>query len=884
MTDHTGYTGYRFMVDAKTSRQYALRYVDGAPQPPVTIHATDVAESKLKPHETVFAFDDEIQTEKRADGVYLSTVVWQMKANANGDFGQGAEGKRCAVEYKVIFKPDAEREGAVNIEYVLTDESRADLDEKGFSEDLPEMFVEELELDNPGIDRARGIVKPEILSTIAFPPHHNGSATIARYNVEQNPQPAPKPATVSQPAANTNTAPRPTPAFPRPTSTTSPRTRTVERPRVPDSAIEAIIKQFCDDLSEKAASGKLDPVVGRDGETDQALKVMSRRKQASMCFTGDAGVGKTAMFSAVAQRLHDDRDNLPESLKDARVLVLDLQAMNAGAKFRGQFEEKLKPLIDGLKEREGYLKGRKVILAIDEIHSQLTAGKAEGGSDAGNMMKPFLTSQGISVMGTTTAEEYRKYIEKDGALSSRFEQLVVGEPSAKDTKLILNRLWPLYRDHHGLTQDLSDEDLDYIVTMSNRYAPNESQPRKGEKVLSTAAASAEFRGSSKIEKEDIISAVAQMSKLSVDFLNQNDLERFVQMEKELPQKVLGQPGIQKVVDGLVGARSGLNDPNQPWGCFVLQGPTGTGKTELCKELARYLFGTEEAMIHLNMGEYAQEHSVARLIGAPPGYVGFDSAEPALTEKVRQRPYSIVLFDEIEKAHPKVFDVLLPVLNDGKMEDNQGKTVLFNNCIVVMTTNLGAKDAMALVKNGGTAGMGFGTETKAKTPEEMQDDLAKVYKKARGDFFRPEMINRIEELGGFVTFLPLSQVVVSKLIDREITKVSARLSKNDGAGLAGVSLEVGEEVRAKLAKDGYVPEMGARPMRKVIREQIANPLGKWLMVNKEELMTFVAKNGPAKLVINKVGADFAPKIEKAVSNTNEVVAKPVRKKAAGPKPG
>ncbi len=894
MTDYNanGYDGFRFMVDAKTSRQYALRYVNGVPQPPITVHAKDVAETKLKPNEILFAFDDEMSTEQRADGVYISTQAWQIIANKEGTLGKGTDVKFLPVEYRVAFVVDAEREGAVNIEYRLTADSKAALEDAGFIDDLPEKYVEELSLDDPGIDYSSGrpAIKQQLLSGLAFPPQHDGNAAIARFNVEANSQPAPKPAPVSQPAANTNTAPRPTPAFPRPTSTTtapSPRTRTVERPRVPDSAIEAIIKQFCEDLSEKAANGKLDPVVGRDSETDQALKVMSRRKQASMCFTGDAGVGKTAMFSAVAQRLHDDRDNLPESLKDARVLVLDLQAMNAGAKFRGQFEEKLKPLIDGLKEREGYLKGRKVILAIDEIHSQLTAGKAEGGSDAGNMMKPFLTSQGISVMGTTTAEEYRKYIEKDGALSSRFEQLVVGEPKAEDTKYILNKLWPLYRDHHGLTEDLSDADLDYIVTMSNRYAPNESQPRKGEKVLSTAAASAEFRGSSKIEREDVISAIAQMSKLSIDFLNQNDMERFVKMETELPQKVLGQPGIQKVVDGLVGARSGLNDPNQPWGCFVLQGPTGTGKTELCKELARYLFGDEGAMIHLNMGEYAQEHSVARLIGAPPGYVGFDSAEPALTEKVRQRPYSIVLFDEIEKAHPKVFDVLLPVLNDGKMEDNQGKTVLFNNVIVVMTTNLGAKEAMALVKNGGSASMGFGAAADAdKSPEAVQKRLEGTYKKARGDFFRPEMINRIEELGGFVTFLPLSQVVVSKLIDREISKVSDRLSKNDGAGLAGVSLEVGADVRAKLAKDGYVPEMGARPMRKVIREQIANPLGKWLMANKEELAAFVAKNGPTKLVIDKVGAEFAPQIEKAVSNNNtaEAAAKPVRKKVAAPKQG
>lgn len=899
MTDYnaTGYNGFRFMVDAKTTRQYALQYINGEAQPPVTVHAKDVAESKLQPGETIFAFDDDMQVDQRADGVYVSTVAWQMTANAQGNFGKGSSGNQCEVEYKVAFLVDATRDGAVNIVYTLTEESKAALQDAGFDDDLPERYIEKLDSDNANVAKnptGATTIKPTMLSSLAFPPQHNGNAAIARFNVEAESQKAPKPTAVSAPA-NSNTAPRPTTAFPRANTTApAPRApRTLEKPRVPDSAIEAIIKTYCEDLSEKAATGKLDPVVGRDSETDQALKVMSRRKQASLCFTGDAGVGKTAMFSAVAQRLHDD-ETLPESLRNARVLVLDLQAMNAGAKFRGQFEEKLKPLIDGLKEREGYLKGRKVILAIDEIHSQLTAGKAEGGSDAGNMMKPFLTSQGISVMGTTTAEEYRKYIEKDGALSSRFEQLVVGEPKAADTKHILGKLWPLYKEHHGLTEDLTDADLDYIVTMSDRYAPNESQPRKGEKVMSTAAASAEFRGSAKIEKQDIISAVAQMSKLSIDFLNQNDMERFVQMEKELPEKVLGQPGIQKVVDGLVGARSGLNDPNQPWGCFVLQGPTGTGKTELCKELSRYLFGTEEAMIHLNMGEYAQEHSVARLIGAPPGYVGFDSAEPALTEKVRQRPYSIILFDEIEKAHPKVFDVLLPVLNDGKMEDNQGKTVLFNNAIIVMTTNLGAKEAMALVK-GGSAGMGFNTASD-DSPEGMQKRLEKTYEKARGDFFRPEMINRIEELGGFVTFLPLSQVVISKLIDREIGKVSARLSKNDGAGLAGVTLEVGADVRAKLSKDGYNPSMGARPMRKVIREQIANPLGKWLMVNKEELMSFVAKNGPTKLVINAVGGEFAPQMEKAVSNTNTAKKalasaaqkpaekKPAAKKLAGPKHG
>ena len=871
MTDHTGYHGYRFLVDAKNTRQYAVRFENGEPQKPILVYAQDRSEEGLKANETIFAFDDEMQVKNNAGGLTVTTQMWQLQTNAQGEM---AGGYYLPVEYNVVFRADPTRgENAVNIVFAMTTESQTMLEEEGFTADAPKLFIEELSANDPGVTRSpegKLTIHQSVLSALSFPPQHAGGAVVARHNVENLSQ-APRPTAPApqRPAANdTGAVKRPSQSFPQASAPAPRQPRTLDKPRISDSSIEQVIKQFCEDLTEKAATGRLDPVVGRDSETDQALKVMSRRKQASLCFTGDAGVGKTAMFSAVAQRLHDD-PNVPDSLKGARVLVLDLQAMNAGAKYRGQFEEKLKPLIDGLKEREGYFKGRKIILAIDEIHSQLTAGKAEGGSDAGNMMKPFLTSQGISVMGTTTAEEYRKHIEKDGALSSRFEQLVVGEPKADDTKVILKKLWPLIRDHHNITTELSDDDFNYIVTMSTRYAPNESQPRKGEKVLDMAAASATFRGSDKIEREDVISAVAQMSKLSVDFLSQNDGQRFLKMEEELPKAVLGQPGIKRVVDGLIGARSGLNDPNQPWGCFVLQGPTGTGKTELCKAMAKYLFGTEDAMIHLNMGEYAQEHSVARLIGAPPGYVGFDSAEPALTEKIRQRPYSILLMDEIEKAHPKVFDVLLPILNDGKMEDNHGKTVLFNNVIVVMTTNLGAKDAMSLIQ--GTGGMGMGEDSIQNDPEKMQARLDKTYAKARGEFFRPEMVNRIEELGGFVTFVPLTQLVISKLVNRELEKVGERLTQNSGAGIAGVTLEVGDEVRAKLSKDGYNPSMGARPMRKVVREQIANPLGKWLMGNKEDLLAFVAKNGGARLVIDQVGAAFAPRIEKpaaAPASTND----------------
>jgi ATP-dependent Clp protease ATP-binding subunit ClpC len=868
--EENGFYGKRYLVDAENSRQYAIQYSNGRPQKPILVFAQSAKEGSFKAGETVFALDDESELSTAGGKPKISTVAFQIKI---GDDGQPKGLKQQGIEYDITFRAAG---GKFEVVYTLTPESKKVLAENDFGANFPASFTNsDISTSDRGIQRtANGLtIDPSMLRNLSFPPHHDGGALVARANVEaQESTPTVMPRAEDTPdtlPSNPNPTTKPSTTF-----NTSVAPKPPEKPKIPDAAIEAVIRQYCDDLSAKAADHKLDPVVGRDQETIDTIKILSRRKQASVCFTGEAGVGKTAMFAGVAQYIADDKE-VPDSLRGARVLSLDLQAMNAGAKFRGQFEEKLKPLIDGLKEREGWLKGRKIILAIDEIHSQLTSGKAEGGTDAGNMMKPFLTAKGISVMGTTTSEEYKKHIEKDNALASRFEQKNLEQPDPASTKIILKKLWPLIKEHHGLVEDLADDDFEYIINMTNRYAPNEAQPRKGEKCLDMAAASAKFRHSNVIEKEDMVTAVAQMSKLAPEFLNQSDHERFLKMRVELPNEVLGQPGLGRIVDGLIGSRSGLNDPNQPWAAFVMQGPTGTGKTETAKALSRYLFGSEDALIQLNMAEYSEKHTVSRLIGAPPGYVGFDTAEPALTERIRQRPYSILLLDEVEKAHPDVFNILLGVLNDGKMTDNQGKKVLFNNVIVMMTSNLGAKEAMAALK-GGSNGSFDDTSVDKAAPEKQAEVLAKKYAEARDRFFRPEMINRIEELGGFVTFVPLGEVVIRKLVDRELDKVNKRISDKTAVGLKGVTLEVGDDVKNEIAKNGYRPDMGARPLRKEVREKIQNPLGGWLMAHKAEVVQFVAEHGAAKIVIDKIGALFEPKLvatapAQEVSNDNVAAA-------------
>jgi len=792
MSNENGYHGDRFLVDTYNSRQYSVRWTNGKPTA-VHVFAEDPRHSHFNPNEVIFALDDEVKFTFANGGAIVSTTAYQISTNGaakpNSVF-------QTSVEYQVVFSRD--KNGETSLTYKLTKESIEALKEMDFDEKFPHSFSVQMEagelgetIDENGMPR----ITSSAIKAQPFPPNHNGKAFIARENAEQS-----GPASTAEPSYNETKKEWKSPTMNRPSNdfnkaTTSPRPANY---KVSDATIEAIIRQYCKDLTELAADGRLDPVIGREKETNQALKVLTRRKQSSLCFTGDAGVGKSAMFAAIAQHLVDDK-NLPESLVGARVLELDLQAMNAGAKFRGQFEEKLKPLIDGLQERAGILKGRKVIMAIDEIHSQLTAGRAEGGGDAGNMMKPFLTAQGISVMGTTTDEEYKKYIEKDGALGRRFEKMRLDAPNEENTVAIMKRLWPLAKSHNNLTEDLSDEDLRYIVTMSNRYAPQESQPSKAEKVLYMAAAGAEFDHRTAINKNDIISAVAQMSNLPVDFLNQSDNERFLKLETELPKEVLGQPGLSRIVDGLIGSRSGLTDENQPWGCFVLQGPTGTGKTETCKALARYLFGTEDALIKLDMSEYAEKHSVARLIGAPPGYVGYEEGGH-LTEAVRRKPYTVILLDEIEKAHPDVFNVLLQVLDDGRMTDGQGRTVDFKNTVIVMTSNLGSQMIQQM------AG----------------DDYQVIKLAVLGEVkaqFRPEFVNRIDEI---VVFHALDEKHIKSIARIQLGLLEKRLAKME------IRLEVSDAALTELVSIGFDPVYGARPLRRAIQTQIENPLAKQIL--------------------------------------------------------
>jgi len=622
------------------------------------------------------------------------------------------------------------------------------------------------------------------------------------------------------------------------------------------------LAKYSRDLTQLAREGKLDPVIGRDEEIRRTIEILSRRTKNNPALIGEPGVGKTAIVDGLAQAIVDNQ--VPQTLKNKRVIALDLSSMVAGSKFRGEFEERMKAVMDEMRKAQG-----EIVLFIDELHTVVGAGAAEGAIDASNMLKPALARGEMQCIGATTLDEYRKHIEKDPALERRFQPVFVEEPSVEATVQILHGLQERYEQHHEITY--TDGALEAAAKLSARYISDrflpdkaidlmdESGARKHIQVIfipgdvremeqqvmelenqrDDAAMKQDYQQAAKFQQEiaqlraeidakeqtkpqqvepvvteeDIAELVARATGIPVTRMFEQEAARLLNMEEEIHKRMVDQSyAVGVVSEAIRRARAGLNDPKRPIGSFIFMGPTGVGKTELARALSEFLFDDEEAMVRIDMSEYMEKHSVSRLIGAPPGYVGFDEGGQ-LTEAVRRRPYRVILFDEIEKAHPDVFNILLQVLEDGRLTDNMGRTADFRNTVIIMTSNVGSQHAL-----GAAPTIGFAVAEERVTDQSYEALQAKALEDLK-HVFRPELLNRIDEV---VVFLPLQMEHIIKIVDLMIDKTRKNLAERK------INIQLTDAARVLLAEEGYDPAYGARPLRRVVQRTVDNQISRGIL--------------------------------------------------------